>query len=119
MRCDNCNNQETYVKDYEHNYIIKGKNISFIAKRRFCKLCNSLVYDSVLDNLVSKIAICKYNEFYAYSKEEIINLKERYNLSKEQFANMIGCDLDTLDSWIKGKLILNDSCLNNLLNLKD
>ena len=62
MRCDICKSQETYIKEYEHNYNIKGKNISFIAKRRFCKSCNNLVYDSDLDNKASEIAINKYNE---------------------------------------------------------
>ena len=31
MRCDICKKEETYIKDYEHNYNIKGKNILFIA----------------------------------------------------------------------------------------
>lgn len=117
MRCDNCNNQETYVKDYEHNYNIKGKNISFIAKRRFCKLCNCLVYDSVLDNLASEIAIGKYNEAYGVSKEKIINLRNQFNLSQDLFAKIIGCAKKTLISYEKGKSIPNDCYLIILRSL--
>lgn len=117
MRCDICKSQETYIKDYEHNYNIKGKNISFIAKRRFCKLCNSLVYDSDLDNKASEIAINKYNEEYGITKEEIIDLRNRFNLSQELFAKIIGCAKKTLISYEKGKSIPNDSYLIILRSL--
>lgn len=117
MKCDICNSQETYVKDYEHNYNIKGKNICFVSKRRFCKLCNNLVYDSVLDNKVSEIAISEYNKKYGITKEEIINLRRRFNLSQELFAKVIGCAKKTLISYEKGKSIPNDSYLIILKSL--
>lgn len=117
MRCDICKGQETYVKDYQHNYNIKGKNISFIAKRRFCKSCNNLVYDSELDNKASEIAINKYNEKYGIAKEEIVNLRNRFNLSQELFAKIIGCAKKTLISYEKGKSIPNDSYLIILRSL--
>lgn len=117
MRCDICKSQETYIKDYEHNYNIKGKNISFIAKRRFCKSCNSLVYDSDLDNRASELAIYKYNEKYGITKEEIVNLRNRFNLSLELFAKIIGCAKKTLISYEKGKSIPNDSYLIILRSL--
>ena len=68
MRCGVCGNEETYVKNYEHNYNIKGKIIKFNSERRFCKKCNNLVYDSNLDNKASIKAIAKYNELYGISK---------------------------------------------------
>lgn len=117
MRCDVCESQETYIKDYEHNYNIKGKNISFVAKRRFCKSCNNLVYDSVLDNKASEIAINKYNEEYGITKEEIVDLRSRFNLSQELFAKIIGCAKKTLISYEKGKSIPNDSYLIILRSL--
>lgn len=117
MICDICNSQETYIKDYEHNYSIKGRNISFIAKRRFCKKCNNLVYDSNLDNKASEIAINKYNEKYGITKEEIVNLRKKFNLSQELFAKVIGCAKKTLISYEKGKSIPNDSYLIILRSL--
>lgn len=117
MRCDICKGEETYIKDYEHNYNIKGKNISFIAKRRFCKSCNNLVYDSELDNIASEIAINKYNEEYGITKEEIIDIRNRFNLSQELFAKIIGCAKKTLISYEKGKSIPNDCYLIILRSL--
>lgn len=64
MKCDVCEEIETFIKDYEHSFLIKGKEIKFIAKRRFCKNCNSLVYDEKLDNTASLLAISIYNEKY-------------------------------------------------------
>lgn len=111
MKCDVCGCTESYVKDYEHVYTIKGKEIKFNAKRRFCKECNTLVYDSVLDNEVSERAIAIYNEKYGITKEEIINLRNSYNLSQELFSKVIGCAKKTLISYEKGKSIPNDSYL--------
>ncbi len=108
MKCDICNSNDTYVKDYEHAYIIKGKDIKFISKRRFCSKCNNLVYDAKLDNDASEIAILTYNEKYGISKDEIISLRSKYNLSQDLFAKVIGCAKKTLISYEKGKSIPND-----------
>lgn len=117
MNCDICRGQETYIKDYEHSYNIKGKNISFIAKRRFCKSCDSIVYDSNLDNTASEIAINKYNKEYGITKEDIINLRTKFHLSLDLFAKIIGCAKKTLISYEKGKSIPNDSYLIILRSL--
>ena len=111
MICDVCQKSDTYVKDYEHTYVIKGKEIKFIAPRRFCKNCHSLVYDSELDNNASELAISIYNKKYGISKEEITALRNRYNLSLDLFSKIIGCAKKTLISYEKGKSIPNDSYL--------
>lgn len=111
MICDKCRSTDTYVKDYEHNYVIKGKEIKFIAKRRFCKKCDSLVYDPELDNTASEIAISQYNRLYGVTSEEIIELRKKYNLSQELFSKIIGCAKKTLISYEKGTSIPNDCYL--------
>lgn len=111
MRCDICGCQETYIKNYSHNYTIKGKNIIFTSKRKFCKNCNNLVYDSILDNNASELAIEIYNTKYGISKDEIINLRKKLGLSQELFSKVIGCAKKTLISYEKGKSIPNDSYL--------
>lgn len=109
MKCDNCKCEKTYVKYYNHNYNIKGKNISFIAKRRFCQKCNTLVYDAILDDEASKTAIEIFNKNYGITKDEIISLRNKYNLSQELFSKIIGCAKKTLISYEKGTSIPNDS----------
>lgn len=118
MKCDICACTDTYVKDHNHSYCIKGKEINFIAPRRFCKNCNNLVYDEKLDNEVSKKAIEIYNKNFGIPKEKIIELRNNYNLSQELFAKIIGCAKKTLISYEKGTALPNDNytiILNSLI----
>lgn len=122
MKCDNCNCIETYIKENENIYTIKGKRISVYSNRRFCKKCNNLVYDSELDNITSLLAIDLYNKQYGISKEKIIELRKKYNLSLELFSKIIGCAKKTLISYEKGISIPNDSymiILKSLINKPD
>lgn len=119
MKCDICGSTNTYVKNYKHEYTIKGKKIEFESERCFCSKCNSLVYNQFLDNLVSEKAIDIYNKNYGISKEKIIELRNKYNLSLELFAKIIGCAKKTLISYEKGTSIPNDNYIiifNSLLN---
>lgn len=111
MRCDNCGSSDTYVKNHEHIYQIKGKEIKFNSDRRFCSKCNNLVYDEKLDNIASEKGIEIYNKLYGVTKEEIIALRKKYNLSQELFSKVIGCAKKTLISYEKGVSIPNDSYL--------
>lgn len=119
MKCDICNSNETYVKVYQHEYIIKGETIKFDAERRFCSKCNNLVYDEVLDDYVSKYAIELYNKNHGITKEQIIQLRKKYNLSQSMFAKIIGCAKKTLISYEKGTSIPNDIYLVTLKTLID
>ena len=109
MKCNNCGSTNTYIKDYQNEFTIKGKKITFKSKRRFCKDCNSLVYDNILDNEASEKAISLYNTQYGISKDQIISLRNKYNLSLELFSKVIGCAKKTLISYEKGTSIPNDS----------
>lgn len=111
MRCDNCGSSDTYIKNHEHIYQIKGKEIKFNSDRRFCSKCNNLVYDEKLDNIASEKGIEIYNKLYGVPKEEIIALRKKYNLSQELFSKVIGCAKKTLISYEKGMSIPNDSYL--------
>ena len=111
MRCDNCGSTDTYIKNHEHIYQIKGKEIKFNSDRRFCSKCNKLVYDEKLDNIASEKGIEIYNRLYGVTKEAIIALRKKYNLSQELFSKIIGCAKKTLISYEKGVSIPNDSYL--------
>ena len=109
MKCDNCSCKSAYIKDYVHSYNIKGKEINFISQRRFCNECDSLVYDAELDNEASRKAIEIYNKNYGICKDDIVNLRNKYNLSQELFSKIIGCAKKTLISYEKGMVIPNDN----------
>lgn len=122
MRCNNCFCTDTYIKEYEHIYNFKDKEIKFTARRRFCKKCNNLVYDAKLDNDAGQKAIEIYNKEYGIPKEKIIELRNKYNLSQELFSKIIGCAKKTLISYEKGTSIPNDNyiiIINSLINSPD
>ena len=106
--CDNCKAINTYVKEYKKKVEAKDKVIEVVGKRRFCKHCGSLVYDSVLDNTFTKLALNMYNELYGIPKEYFINISKKLNLSVGDFAKIIGCAKKTLVSYENGNLILNN-----------
>ncbi len=108
IKCDNCNSTETYIKDYLHKYSFKGQEIEFVLKRRFCKKCNSLVYDPELDNKAGEEAIKLYNEKYGIPGNKIKELRKNFNLSQELFSRVIGCAKKTLISYELGTSIPND-----------
>lgn len=109
MRCDFCNSNEFYTKDHQHLYNIKGKEIKFNSIRKFCANCNKLVYDAELDNNASRKAIEIYNKEFGVTKEQILKLREKYNLSQHLFSKIIGCAKKTLVSYEKGTSIPNDN----------
>ena len=99
MKCYNCGSTNTYVKDYKNDFTIKGKDISFISKRRFCHDCGKIVYDECLDNRTSELAIEMFNNKYGVPKEKLIELRKKYNLSLADFSKIIGCAKKTLISY--------------------
>lgn len=111
MKCDYCGCKDSYVKIYHHSYVIKNQQVTFDSERRFCKKCNHLVYDALLDNEASKKAIQIYNKNFGIDCEEIINLRKSYHLSQASFAKIIGCAKKTLISYEKGTSIPNDNYL--------
>lgn len=61
---------DTYIKNHEHIYQIKGKEIKFNSDRRFCSKCNSLVYEEKLDNTASEKGIEIYINYMEYQKKK-------------------------------------------------
>ena len=79
FKCDNCGSSDTYVKNYKHEYNIKGEKVIFEKERRFCRKCNKLVFDAYLDNEASKESIKKYNNIIGICAEDIIKLSKKYS----------------------------------------
>ena len=80
IKCTNCNNTETYVKLYKCTYPVKGIPIEVESNRRFCKKCNNLVFDEVLDNETLLKAFKIYSQKYGIDPGKIIELKNSNNV---------------------------------------
>lgn len=117
MICDNCKGQDTIIKDYMDKYTIKDKTIIITSKRRFCKSCNSLVYDNKLDNETMNKVLLEYNKKYGIDNEKIKEIRKEFNLTLDEFSKILGCAKKTLISYEKGLSIPNDNYINIINSL--
>lgn len=119
MKCQLCNCEETIIKEYEKDFLVKGKNLKATIKSRFCKRCDSIIYDETLDEEATRHIIKKYLKEYGIEPEKIISFRKKYNLSQELFAKIIGCAKKTLISYEKGTSIPNETYMIILKTLLD
>ena len=63
-KCDNCGSTNNYVKKHQYNFIVKDIPIKVMSDTRFCKNCDSIVEDEILENHALKQAYQIYNEKY-------------------------------------------------------
>lgn len=89
------------------------------GERIFCSDYDSLVYDSLLDNIFMRKAFQKYNVLYGLPKEESINIRKKLNLSISDFAKIIGCTNETLISYENGNLIPDNIYLVTIKTIID
>ena len=109
MRCQVCNCDNTIVKEYEKEFIVKGKKIKETIKSRFCTNCNIQIYDEILDEEATKKVLLAYSKKYGVDPEQIKQFRKRYSLSQDLFAKIIGCAKKTLISYENGTSIPNDT----------
>lgn len=114
--CENCGqSRESVVRDTKKEMRVKGKKVEIEGALRYCKTCKQNIYDVELDNAFSKKAIAEYNKMHGISSEEIVKLRERYRLTQETLAKILGIAKKTLISYEKGRAAPTQS---NLLNLQ-
>ena len=111
MKCENCNSKESYIKEYKKEFTVKGKKIEEKITTRFCKNCNSPIYDEKLDNDALKKVLNKYSKIYGIEPKKIKEFRKKFNLSQELFSKIIGCAKKTLISYENGTSIPNDTYL--------
>ena len=108
MRCDNCKSKDTYVKEFVEEFKRDNKKVRVKVKGRFCKKCDWPIYDPKLDDAALRKANEAYDKKYGMG-EQILELRNNYDLSQELFSKSIGCAKKTLISYEKGKSIPNDN----------
>lgn len=96
---------KTYVKDYTNTFEIKGETIEVTAPARFDSKTNKIVDDMELDNQAVKMAQDKYRKKYNYvSPNDIKALRQKWNLTQKQLANIIGWSPSTIALYEVGEI---------------
>lgn len=109
MKCQVCNCNDTIIREYKKEFVVKGKVIQETIKSRFCTSCNAQIYDEVLDEDAAKKVLLTYSKEYGIDPEKIKHFRKKYNLSQDLFAKIIGCAKKTLVSYENGTSIPNDT----------
>lgn len=96
---------ETYVKNHTNTFEIKGENIEITVPARFDSKTNKIVDDMELDNQAVKMAQDKYRKKYNYvSPNDIKALRQKWNLTQKQLANIIGWSPSTIALYEVGEI---------------
>ena len=96
---------ETYVKNHTNTFEIKGENIEITVPARFDSKTNKIIDDMELDNQAVKMAQEKYRKKYNYvAPKDIKALRQKWNLTQKQLANIIGWSPSTIALYEVGEI---------------
>ncbi|HJG85049.1 MAG TPA: helix-turn-helix domain-containing protein [Weissella thailandensis] len=96
---------ETYVKNHTNTFEIKGENIEITTPARFDSKTNKIIDDMELDNQAVKMAQEKYRKKYNYvGPKDIKALRQKWNLTQKQLANIIGWSPSTIALYEVGEI---------------
>jgi len=106
----------TYVKDYEQVFSIRGEDILVIAPARFDCNTNEMLYDQELDDRAIDQAHQIYRENNGYlTPESIREMREKIGISQRDFATLMGWSQTTIVMYESGSLPTNNN--NNQLKM--
>ena len=120
--CKECENTTEKIVNYKAEMIIKGKKIEIEGPRKVCANCDSLKFDSNLDNEFSQLAIEKYNELYGITGEKLVKLRTELGVSQETFGKVLGIAKKTIIQYENRRVIPNEvynTILRSIAKSKD
>lgn len=96
---------KTYIKDYTNTYLIRGAEITVTAPARFNSETNEIMADKQLDDAAVEMAYRKYRQqFSVVSPLDIKRLRKKWQLTQQQFADVIGWSPSTVALYEVGEL---------------
>lgn len=120
--CKECENTTEKIVIYKAEIVIKGKKIKIEGPRKVCANCDSLKFDSILDNEFSQLVIEKYNELYGITGKKLVKLRTELGVSQETFGKVLGIAKKTIIQYENKRVIPNDvynTILRSLAKSKD
>ncbi|MCL2861924.1 MAG: type II toxin-antitoxin system MqsA family antitoxin [Firmicutes bacterium] len=103
--CGTVTADKTHLMIIDEEISIKREMFKVQGDARFCSKCNNRISDVVLDD---KRLVNSYNQYRTKNKlllpEEILNIREKYELSAKSFAQILGFGDNTIYRYEKGCL---------------
>jgi putative zinc finger/helix-turn-helix YgiT family protein len=114
--CDKCHGEVgTHVVDKEEEFPVKGEPIRVKSRVRVCDECGDNMFDEELDSQNLENAFAVYRARHGIiSPSEIKAMREKYGLSQQNLARLLGWGDVTITRYEKGSI--PDSAHNMILN---
>jgi len=102
--------KQTYVKDFEQVFSIRGEDIVITSPARFDGATNELLYDQELDDLAIEKAHDVYRENNDYLSSQLIKeIRKKIGISQRDFATLMGWSQTTVVMYENGALPTNNN----------
>jgi len=108
--------KNTYVKDFEQTFSIRGEDIFVKASARYDSETHEMLYDGALDDAAIEMArkiYCQRNGFL--EPVQIREIRENIGISQRDFATLMGWSQTTIVLYESGALPTNNN--NNQLKM--
>lgn len=117
MFCSNCFNENDFVIKQEMETIeVRGEDIVIESQVTYCKKCGNKIWNEDLDDKNLIKAYEKYKENHnLLSANEIKDIREKYGLTQQTFARILGVGDKTITRYENGAI--QDTAINNLIFL--
>lgn len=103
--CPYCNSKENYRIEKRIIEEYKGVEVNVEENITFCEKCgNEIIVNNIEDDNLSRL-YAKYRELQGtVSPEDIVNLREKYNLSQRELTAILGWGKMTINRYENGSL---------------
>lgn len=117
MYCPNCKCEvNSSVQVFGEVYPVKGEDVAIEAHVRFCDRCGEGLLDEELDSQNLLAAFAEYRKRHGLLQPaEIRAVREKYGLSQEGFARVLGFEDNAIARFERGTIA--DPAENNLIVL--
>lgn len=117
MYCMNCGEHtDTEIRAFPESYAVRGEEITVDSCVRICLSCGCEMFDEDLDGANLKRAFDKYRAKHdLLTTHDIMMIRQRYGMSQEGFAYILGMEPGKIKSLERGSL--PTVCENNLILL--
>lgn len=121
LLCMECGTRDTYeFKETIREYEGDGYRFEMLVNLPFCKECGAPIYDEKLEKEIAQKANKKIREQREIiTREEILDILEKYNISQKLLSKLLGWGEITLTRYLSGNYTPNLSNSNRLKELKN
>lgn len=104
--CENCNQDRDYkIIEDTFPYYVKGEIFEIQGRKALCGYCGDEVFDLEIEQENQTKAFNAYRQKYKLlTSEQVKSIREKYNLSQEEFSLLLGFSQNTIARIERGSI---------------